>query len=163
MECGMSDVVAMHDVPSGIVLRKHFGTNVPSLKVRFGKKLSIQKTIKGLIYLSLLLLTRIKEKTMSNYAVRPQTSPMNIAYQIAWERKYQELLKRFLKNHKEFDGSSIAAWMRGQGLHDPSHHNMWGTQISYYAKLGWMTPVGYGVPSGAAHIAQVRIWQSNLV
>lgn len=98
---------------------------------------------------------------MSNYAHRPQNSSLNLAHQLAWERAYQELLIKFLKTHREFDGSAVAAWMRSKGLHDPDHHNMWGAQITYYSKLGWMKPVGRGVPSGAAHIAQVRIWEST--
>ena len=97
---------------------------------------------------------------MSNYAVRPQHTPLNLAQQIAWEKQYQILLRQFLKTHYEFDGSAVAAWMRKLGLHDPDHHNLWGSQITYYANLGWMTAVGRGIPSGAAHIAQVRIWQS---
>lgn len=98
---------------------------------------------------------------MSNFATAPQNAPLNLAYQIAWEKQYQTLLKKFLELHYEFDGSAVAAWMRSQGLHDPAHHNMWGVQIRHYAELGWMTAVGRGVPSGAAHIAQVRIWQST--
>jgi len=98
---------------------------------------------------------------VTNFAQRPQTAPLNLAHQIAWEREYQRLLIEFLKTHDEFDGSAVAAWMRKQGLHDPNHHNMWGTQISHYAQLGWMVPVGRGIPSGAAHIAQVRIWRST--
>lgn len=97
---------------------------------------------------------------MSNFAVRPQNAPLNLAYQLAWERKYQELLIEFLKSHDEFDGSAVAAWMRTRGLHDPDHHNHWGAQITYYANLGWMTPVGKGVPTGAAHVSSVRIWKS---
>lgn len=99
---------------------------------------------------------------MSNFAQRPQNGPLNLAYQIEWEKQYQKLLKEFLRIHEEFDGSAIAAWMRKQGLHDPNHHNMWGAQIPYYAKLGWMTPVGRCIPTGAAHVAQVRLWRSNL-
>ena len=98
---------------------------------------------------------------MSNFATRPQNGPLNIALQIAWEKAYQKLLLKFLKTHDQFDGSAIAAWMRKNGLHDPNHHNLWGAQISYYAALGWMTPLGHGVPTGAAHIAQVRIWKST--
>ena len=97
---------------------------------------------------------------MSNYAARPQNGPLNLALQIAWEREYQRLLREFLKAHDEFDGSAVAAWMRKRGLHDPDHHNLWGVQISHYANLGWMIPIGRGVPSGAAHISQVRIWKS---
>ena len=99
---------------------------------------------------------------MSNFAVRPQNAPLNLAYQIKWERDYQRLLIRFLKTHAEFDGSAVAAWMRSQGLHDPEHHNHWGAQITYYAGLGWMVPVGHGLPTGAAHISSVRIWQSTM-
>lgn len=98
---------------------------------------------------------------MSNYSVRPQNTPLNLAYQIAWEREYQRLLLQFLATHEEFDGSAVAAWMRQQGLHDPDHHNMWGSQITYYANLGWMVAIGRGIPTGAAHIAQVRIWRST--
>lgn len=98
---------------------------------------------------------------MSNFARRPQNAPLNLAHQIAWEQQYQKLLLQFLQTHYEFDGSAVAAWMRKQGLHDPDHHNLWGTQITHYAKAGLMTAVGRGVPSGAAHIAQVRIWRSN--
>lgn len=98
---------------------------------------------------------------MTNFAKRPQTAPLNLAYQIAWERQYQTLLVEFLRTHYEFDGSAVAAWMRKKGLHDPDHHNMWGAQIPYYAKLGWMVAVGRGIPTGAAHIAQVRIWRST--
>ena len=97
---------------------------------------------------------------MSNYAQFRSTAPLNLAHQLAWERAYQKLLIKFLKTHDEFDGSAVAAWMRSQGLHDPAHHNMWGAQITYYANLGWMRPTGRGVPSGAAHISQVRIWTS---
>ena len=39
---------------------------------------------------------------------------------------------------------------------DAGGTNLWGTQITYYSGLGWMTAVGRGIPSGAAHIAQVR-------
>ncbi len=99
---------------------------------------------------------------MTNYAVTPRHAPLNLAHQIAWEKQYQKLLIDFLKTHDEFDGSAVAAWMRKQGLHDPEHHNLWGVQISHYANLRWMTAVGRGVPSGAAHIAQVRIWKSEL-
>lgn len=98
---------------------------------------------------------------MSNFAVRPQNTPLNLAHQIAWERRYQELFLDFIHLHKEFDGSAVAAWMRSKGLHDPDHHNHWGTQITHYAKLGWITPIGRGIPSGAAHIASVRIWRST--
>lgn len=98
---------------------------------------------------------------MSNYANRPSAAPLNLAYQIAWERQYQKLLVQFLQLHDEFDGSAVAAWMRQQGLHDPDHHNLWGVQIPYYASHGWMTAVGRGIPTGAAHVAQVRIWKSN--
>ena len=98
---------------------------------------------------------------MSNFAKRPQHGPLNLAHQIAWEQAYQRLLIQFLTIHEEFDGSAVAARMRKQGLHDPDHHNLWGAQITYYAKLGWMIPVGRGIPSGAAHIAQVRIWRST--
>lgn len=97
---------------------------------------------------------------MSNYSHRPSNAPLNLTYQIAWEKDYQKLLIEFLETHDEFDGSAVAAWMRKRGLHDPNHHNLWGAQIPYYANLGWMTPVGRGVPSGAAHVAQVRIWKS---
>jgi hypothetical protein len=96
---------------------------------------------------------------MTNFAVRPQHAPLNFAHQIAWEKAYQALLIEFLKVHPQFDGSAVAAWMRKKGLHDPQHHNMWGTQILYYANLKWFTPIGRGVPTGAAHISQVRIWQ----
>lgn len=99
---------------------------------------------------------------MSNFAVRPQNAPLNLAYQLAWERQYQELLVKFLKTHDEFDGSAVAAWMRAQGLHDPDHHNHWGAQIRYYAELGMFTPVGHAIPTGAAHIASVRQWKSTL-
>ena len=98
---------------------------------------------------------------MSNFAVRPQNTPLNLAHQVAWEKQYQQLLRQFLKTHYEFDGSAVAVWMRKQGLHDPEHHNLWGTQITYYSGLGWMTAIGRGIPSGAAHIAQVRIWRST--
>lgn len=101
---------------------------------------------------------------MSNFAQRPQNTPLNLAHQIAWEREYQRLLRIFLKKMKgqEFDGSAVAAWMRQQGLHDPDHHNLWGAQITYYAGLKWIVPVGHGIPTGAAHIAQVRIWKGAL-
>ena len=99
---------------------------------------------------------------MSNYAVRPQNAPLGIAHQIAWEREYQRLLKQFLKLHKQFDGSAVAAWMRKQGLHDPVHHNLWATQISYYADLGWMVPIGKCIPTGNAHISLVREWETRL-
>ena len=82
---------------------------------------------------------------MSNFAVRPQNTPLNLAHQVAWEKQYQQLLRQFLKTHYEFDGSAVAAWMRKQGLHDPEHHNLWGTQITYYSGLGWMTAVGRGI------------------
>jgi hypothetical protein len=98
---------------------------------------------------------------MSNFAKRPQTAPLNLALQIMWERQYQLLLIEFLETHYEFDGSAVAAWMRKKGLHDPDHHNHWGTQISHYAGLKWMLPIGRGVPTGAAHISQVRIWRSQ--
>ena len=98
---------------------------------------------------------------MSNFAKRPKNTPLNLAYRIAWEKQYQQLLLQFLATHEEFDGSAVAAWMRKQGLHDPDHHNLWGAQIAYYANLGWMVPIGHGVPSGAAHIAQVRVWRST--
>jgi len=97
---------------------------------------------------------------MSNFAKRPQHTPLNLAHQIAWERQYQILLIEFLQTHFEFDGSAIAAWMRKKGLHDPDHHNFWGAQIPYYAKQGWLIPIGKGVPTGAAHVDQVRIWRS---
>lgn len=97
---------------------------------------------------------------MSNFAQRPQNAPLNTAHQVAWEKAYQDLLRQFLKLHYEFDGSAVAAWMRKQGLHDPEHHNLWATQITYYAKQGWYKAVGRAIPSGAAHIAQVRVWQS---
>ena len=99
---------------------------------------------------------------MSNYARRPQHAPLNLAHQVAWEKQYQKLLIQFLKTHDEFDGSAVAAWMRKQGLHDPDHHNLWGAQITYYAGLKWFVPIGRGIPSGAAHIAQVRIWKSQM-
>lgn len=98
---------------------------------------------------------------MSNYAKTPNTMPLGITHQIAWERAYQKLLIKYLKKHKTFDGSAVAAWMRLNGLHDPVHHNMWGVQIQHYAKLGWFKPVGRGIPTGAAHISQVRIWEST--
>lgn len=97
---------------------------------------------------------------MSNFAKRPQNAPLNIAHQVAWEKAYQNLLIEFLKLHDEFDGSAIAAWMRKQGLHDPDHHNMWGTQVTHYASLGWFNSIGKCIPSGAAHISQVRLWKS---
>ena len=97
---------------------------------------------------------------MSNFAQRPHHSPLNMKYQIEWEQAYQKLLFQFLKLHAEFDGSAIAAWMRAQGLHDPNHHNLWGAQVVYYASLGLFVPIGRGIPSGAAHIAQVRIWRN---
>lgn len=99
---------------------------------------------------------------MSNFAVRPKHGPLNLAHQIAWEKEYQRLLRLFLQTHYEFDGSAVAAWMRKQGLHDPDHHNLWGSQITYYAGVGWYIAVGHGIPSGAAHISQVRIWQSTM-
>lgn len=98
---------------------------------------------------------------MTNFANRPQNGPLNLAHQIAWERAYQTLLIEFLEIHDEFDGSAVAAWMRKKGLHDPDHHNLWGSQITYYAGLGWMVPIGKGVPTGAAHISTVRIWKST--
>lgn len=97
---------------------------------------------------------------MSNFAARPQNAPLNIAYQVAWERRYQDLLRDFLKIHDEFDGSAVAAWMRKQGLHDPNHHNYWGSQITFYANQGWMTKLGKTLPTGAAHVDQVRLWKS---
>lgn len=97
---------------------------------------------------------------MSNFAVRPQNAPLNLAYQIAWEQKYQELLLEFLEAHDEFDGSAVAAWMRSKGLHDPEHHNHWGVQIRYYAQLGWFKSIGHTIPTGAAHIASVGHWKS---
>jgi hypothetical protein len=97
---------------------------------------------------------------MSNFAERPQNTPLNLSFQIAWELAYQKLLFQFLKLHDEFDGSAIAAWMRQQGLHDPDHHNLWGVQVSHYANLGFFIMIGRGIPSGAAHIAQVCIWKS---
>lgn len=99
---------------------------------------------------------------MSNFAKKPNRKPFYITCQIAWERTYQELLIEFLTIHETFDGSAVAAWMRKKGLHNPEHHNLWGTQITYYASQQWMHPIGRGVPSGAAHVAQVRIWRSNL-
>lgn len=96
---------------------------------------------------------------MSNYAKFPQNAPLNLAHQIAWEQQYQQLFKKFLKQHKNFDGSAVAKWMRQQGLHDPVHHNHWGAQIAYYKHLGWIRPLGKCAPSGAAHIAQVREWE----
>ena len=81
---------------------------------------------------------------MSNYAIRPQHSMLNLAHQIAWEKQYQKLLIEFLETHEEFDGSAVAAWMRKQGLHDPDHHNLWGAQIAYYARAGWYVPIGRG-------------------
>lgn len=99
---------------------------------------------------------------MSNFANRPQTAPLNLQYQIAWERQYQDLLKQFLKIHDQFDGSAVAAWMRKQGLHDPNHHNLWGAQITYYSQLGWFVPIGKCIPTGAAHISQVRLWKSTM-
>lgn len=94
---------------------------------------------------------------MSNYS-KTHKDP----HQLEWERKYQQLFQRFLALHRNdiFDGSAVAAWMRKQGLYDPSHHNQWGTQIKHYAHLGWIQPVGRGVPSGAAHTAQVRLWKA---
>ena len=98
---------------------------------------------------------------MTNFARRPQNGPLNLAHQIAWEKEYQRLLVEFLKIHDEFDGSAVAAWMRKQGLHDPDHHNLWGVQISHYASLKWFVAIGRGIPTGAAHVAQVRIWKSQ--
>ena len=99
---------------------------------------------------------------MSNYAIRPQHTMLNLAHQIAWETQYQKLLIEFLETHEEFDGSAVAAWMRKQGLHDPDHHNLWGVQISHYARAGWYVPIGRGIPTGNAHISLVRIWRSTM-
>lgn len=99
---------------------------------------------------------------MSNFSKTPKQGFLNTAYQIAWEQAYQRLLIEFLETHETFDGSAVAAWMRKRGLHDPDHHNFWGAQITYYSKQKWMSPVGRGIPSGAAHVALVRIWRSNL-
>lgn len=99
---------------------------------------------------------------MSNYVLKVTGGDANSAYQIQWERKYQRLLRKFLQTNFEFDGSAVAAWMRRQGLEDPVHHNLWGLQIRYYARLKWMTPIGRIIPSGAAHIAQVRHWRSSI-
>lgn len=101
---------------------------------------------------------------MTNFAKGMNSSkgtPLNIASDIVWEKLYQDLLRQFLKTHDEFDGSAVAAWMRRHGLHDPSHHNKWGTQINYYANLGWYTKIGSAVPTGAAHISQVGYWKSD--
>ena len=38
---------------------------------------------------------------MSNFAKRPQNDPLNLAYQIAWEKSYQRLLVQFLEIHEE--------------------------------------------------------------
>ena len=99
---------------------------------------------------------------MTNFAHYPSHTPLNLAYQIEWERRYQQLLIKFLKKHREFDGSAVAAWMRRQGMHDPVHHNMWGAQIAYYAAAKWMTKIGSAIPSGAGHVQQVGFWKSEL-
>lgn len=98
---------------------------------------------------------------MTNYATRPQSAPLNLTYQIEWEKAYQKLLIKFLKTNRHFDGSAVAAWMRKNGLHDPTHHNMWGAQITYYAGLGWFRKTGYAIPTGNAHIARVAAWRSE--
>lgn len=98
---------------------------------------------------------------MTNFAMSPQRTPLNLAYNVQWEQQYQSMLRQFLAIHDEFDGSAVAAWMRKKGLHDPGQHNMWGTQIKHYANEGWYTPIGKCIPSGAAHISQVRLWKSN--
>lgn len=98
---------------------------------------------------------------MSNYARYRSTRPLDFTYQLAWEAKYQKLLIQFLWAHDEFDGSAVAAWMREQGMHDPSHHNMWGAQIIYYAKQGWFTKIGSTIPTGAGHTQNVALWKST--
>jgi hypothetical protein len=96
---------------------------------------------------------------MTNFA---NAAALHDQAQISWECKYQQLLIDFLRTHDEFDGSAVAAWMRKRGLGDPIHHNMWGAQITYYAHAGWMKAVGRTIPTGASHVAQVRLWKSQL-
>lgn len=101
---------------------------------------------------------------MSNYSVTPRNTPQNLALQIKWEKDYQALLMKFLKQHDTFNGSAVAAWMRKQGLQDPVHHNEWGAQIKYYSNpaFGLFTNIGKAIPTGAAHIQQVGLWKSLL-
>lgn len=96
---------------------------------------------------------------MSNFAKRPQNSPLNLSLQVKWEKDYQKLLVKFLKTHDEFDGSAVCAWMRKRGLGDPDHHNQWATQLSYYAGLGWFKKIGVTVPTGHGHINTVALWK----
>jgi glucose/arabinose dehydrogenase len=99
---------------------------------------------------------------MTNYAKRPQHGALNLVYQISWERQYQKLLMEFLKTHYEFDGSELCSWMRQQGLHDPDHHNHWGTQVKYYSDNKLFYKVGKAVPTGRhGHLNIVALWRSN--
>lgn len=98
---------------------------------------------------------------MTNFARHKPRLPVT-PQQIAWERRYQQLLREFLLENEEFDGSALCVWMRKRGLHDPEHHNHWATQIHYYAGQGWFTKVGVSVPTkGHAHINTVALWRSN--
>ena len=82
---------------------------------------------------------------------------------IAWEKKYQLLLRKFLRKNAEFQGGMVCRWMRAHGLEDPPHHNMWATQLNYYAGMGWMRKTGHAPPTTEhTHINEVAVWRSNL-
>jgi hypothetical protein len=84
-------------------------------------------------------------------------------YNLLWERDYQRLLVKFLKNHKTFAGSDVCAWMRKQGLGEPLHHNHWPTQIAYYAGQQWFKKIGSVRPTTShSHIGEVALWESLL-
>lgn len=89
----------------------------------------------------------------------------NTPYQVTWEREYQRHLKTFLREHHFFDGSMVCKYMRAQGLQDPVHHNMWATQINFYAGQGWMKNIGRTrFPAGEhSHGRDITEWESLLV
>lgn len=88
---------------------------------------------------------------------------MSLNFQIQWEKQYQELLRKFLTAKPEFQGGEVCRWMRQRGLGDPIHHNMWATQLTYYAKQGWFRKIGHRPPNTPhTHINEVALWRSNL-
>ena len=85
------------------------------------------------------------------------------AIQIDWEKKYQSLLVKFLKSKSSFQGGEICRWMRVRGLGEPVHHNMWATQLNYYAGKGWFKKVGNEIPTTShTHINSIAVWQSQM-
>lgn len=100
---------------------------------------------------------------MANRHKATSKEQADLAYTLQWEKEYQRLLRRFLKQHRFFSGNEVCAYMRAHGLTNPKSHNHWGAQITYYAGQKFFVKRGHAIPNTPhTHIKEVAYWESKL-